>query len=225
MIIRLNKFLADCGIASRRKAEELILDGKIKVDDKVIKEISTKIDSDKDKVYYQNKEVKPQNFFYIMLNKPKGYTSTTKKFKGEKNILDLVKIKVKVFPVGRLDKDSQGLIFLTNDGGWAYQITHPKFEIEKEYQVMLRHAQHDIKQALNKMKQGIKDQGELLKIKSYHLNSPASVNLILTQGHNREIRRLFSYFGYEIKELKRVRIDKWKLADLSEGQWKYFQKK
>jgi len=230
MRIRLNKYLADCGIASRRKVEDLILAGKIKVNHKIIKELSTKIDPDKDKVYYQNKEVKPEKFIYIMLNKPKGYTSTTRRFKGEKNILDLVKIKEKVFPVGRLDKDSQGLIFLTNDGEWAYQITHPKFEIEKEYLVTLSMPKGtQLHEHFDKMKKGIHDQDELLKIKSYKvtLREPqgdTAANLILTQGHKREIRRLMAHFSYEIKELKRVRIDKWKLGDLKQGQWKYFQK-
>ena len=151
MLTRLNKYLADCGIASRRKAEELILAEKIKVNDKIIKELGTKIDPRKDQVYYQNKLVKPDNFIYLKLNKPQVYTCTTKTFKGEKNILDLVKIKEKIFPVGRLDKNSQGLIFLTNDGDWAYQLTHPKFQIEKEYQVILREPQYD-KRSLNKMK-------------------------------------------------------------------------
>jgi len=224
MLIRLNKYLADCGIASRRKAEELILNGQIKVNDKTINKLGTKINPNKDKVYFKNKLVKPQNFIYIILNKPKGYTCTTRKFKKEKNVLDLVKIKEKVFPVGRLDKESQGLVFLTNDGDWAYKITHPKFQTEKEYQVILRQAQHDIRN-LEKMKKGIKNQGELLKIKSYKLHSPNSITLILTQGHKREIRRLFEHFNYQIKQLKRIRIAKWKLGDLPEGQWQYFQPK
>jgi pseudouridine synthase len=223
MLIRLNKYLADCGIASRRKAEELILAGQIKVNVKVIKDLSTKIDPEKDQVYYQNKPVKPQIFIYIVLNKPQGYTCTTKKFKGEKNILDLVKIKEKIFPVGRLDKESQGLIFLTNDGDWAHKLTHPKFEIEKEYQIKTN---KPIKREdLNKMKKGLLDEGDCLRIKNYKINSPTSTNLILTQGHKREIRRLFTHFKYQIKQLKRIRIDKWQLGDLAEGQWQYFQPK
>jgi 23S rRNA pseudouridine2605 synthase len=225
MQTRLNKYLADCGIASRRKAEELILVGKIKVDDKIIKELGTKIDPKINNIYYKNKLVKPQNLIYIMLNKPTGYVCTTKKFKYENNILDLVKIKEKVFPVGRLDKNSQGLIFLTNDGDWAYKLTHPKFQIEKEYLVTLREPAHNIQKDLDKMKKGIKDDGELLKIKSFKINSPASVNLILTQGHKREIRRLFNHYDYQISQLKRVRIDKYKLGTLGVSKWKYLQPK
>lgn len=223
MLIRLNKFLADCGLASRRKAEDLILSGKIKINGQIITNLGTKIDPAKDKVYCQNKLVQPQKFIYIMLNKPQGYTCTTRSFKDEKNILDLVNIKEKVFPVGRLDKNSQGLIFLTNDGDWAYQLTHPKFQVEKEYVVTTTKLIK--KENLDKMKKGLMDESQLLKIKSYKLNSPTSVNLILTQGHKREIRRLFQHFDYQIKELKRIRIDKWALGKLAEGQWQYFQPK
>ncbi len=223
MFIRLNKYLADCGIASRRQAEKLILSGKIKINGQVTKNLNTKIDPQKDEVFYQNKLIKPKNFIYIMLNKPKGYTCTTKKFKGEKNILDLVKVKEKIFPVGRLDKNSQGLIFLTNDGNWAYQITHPKFQIEKEYIVKTTktiNIQH-----LEQMKKGVRDQKQLLKIKKYKINNTTSVNLTLTQGQKREIRRLFEHFKYPLKQLKRIRIDKWELGNLSEGHWRYFDPK
>ncbi len=223
MKIRLNKYLADCGISSRRKADELILVGRIKVNGKTITKLGLQIEPGKDEVYYLNKKIQPKNYIYIMLNKPQGYTCTTKKFKGEKNILDLIKIKEKIFPVGRLDKNSQGLIFLTNDGNWAYNLTHPKFQIEKEYLVI---SSKPIKtEDLNKMKKGFKDQGQLLNIKSFKINSPTSVNLILTQGHKREIRRLFKHFNYQIKLLKRIRIGKWELGNLAEGKWQYFQPK
>jgi len=223
MLIRLNKYLADCGLASRRKAEELILAGKIKVNNKIITELGTKIDPSKDKIYCQNKPVQPKKFIYIMLNKPRGYTCTTKRFKDEKNVLTLIKIKGKIFPVGRLDKNSQGLIFLTNDGDWAHQLTHPKFQVEKEYQVKTTKPINE--QDLKKMKKGLQDEGDLLKIKNYKINSPTSVNLILTQGHKREIRRLFKHFNYPIQELKRVRIGECKLGNLAEGKWQYFQPK
>ncbi len=225
MLTRLNKYLADCGITSRRKAEDLILAGKIKVNEQVTKNLATKIDPNKDKVYFNNVLVQKEKFIYIMLNKPTGYTCTTKKFKNEDNILDLVNIDKKIFPVGRLDKKSQGLLFLTNDGDWAYSLTHPKFQIEKEYNVTLREPQGDITQNLNEMKKGIKDEDEFLKIKSFKINSPTSINLVLTQGHKREIRRLFKRFDYHISQLKRVRIDKWKLGTLGVSKWKYFQPK
>ncbi len=223
MLIRLNKYLADCGIASRRKAEELILAGKIKANDKIIKNLSTKIDPQKDKIYYKNKLIKPQEFIYIKLNKPQGYTCTTKKFKTEKNILDLIDIKEKIFPVGRLDKNSQGLFFLTNDGNWAYQLTHPKFQITKKYQVKINkpiNVQH-----LKQMQKGVSDQQQLLKIQDYKIINSTTVNLVLTQGHKREIRRLFEHFKYQIKQLKRIQIAKWRIGDLPEGQWEYFQPK
>ncbi len=197
--------------------------GQIKINEDVITELGTKIDPTKDKVFFQNKLVRPQNFVYIMLNKPRGYTCTTKKFLNEKNILDIVAVKEKVFPVGRLDKESQGLIFLTNDGDWAYQMTHPKFQVEKEYAVTV--AEPIEKEKLEKMKKGLNDEDQFLKIQSYKINSPVSVNLILTQGHKREIRRLFSHFKCQIQGLKRIRFGNWTLGNLAEGKWQYFQAK
>jgi len=222
MLIRLQKYLADSGVASRRKAESLILAGQIKVNGQIVKKLGTKIDPSQDKIYYQNKLIQMSlKKNYIMLNKPKGYTSTTRKFTGEKNILDLVKIKEKIYPVGRLDKDSQGLIFLTNDGDWAYKLTHPKFQIEKEYLIEIN---KPIKESeLKTMKNGLKIKGEILQIKNYKIIKPTQIDLILTQGHKREIKNLFSHFGYQVLNLKRIRIDKWSLGNLPEGQWQYFQ--
>jgi pseudouridine synthase len=221
MLIRLQKYLADCGLASRRKAEALILSGQIRINDKIVNKLGTKIDPQKDEIYFQNKLIKPEQFVYIMLNKPIGYTCTTRGFIGEKNILDLVKIKEKIFPIGRLDKESQGLILLTNDGDFAYKLTHPKFEMEKEYLVTL--AKSANVKDLNKMREGINDENEILKIKSFKIIAPKTISLILTQGHKREIRRLFKHFHYHIIELKRIRIAKWLLGNLKPGHWQFFQ--
>jgi 23S rRNA pseudouridine2605 synthase len=224
MLIRLQKYLADCGIASRRKAESLILAGQIKVNGQIVQTMGFKIDPAKDKIYYRDKLLKKTaEFIYIKLNKPRGHTSTVKKISGEKNILELVKIKQKIFPVGRLDKESEGLIFLTNDGDFAYQLTHPKYQVEKEYQVKIDGK--IIPADLIKMRQGIKDQGELLQIKNYKIIKPNLINLILTQGHKREIRRLLAKFNYQVLQLKRLRIANWQLDNLKTGQWQYFQPK
>ena len=207
-------------MASRRKAEELIKAGNIFVNGERVTAMGIKIDPQKDVVEYNHQKVQPQHHIYIILNKPRGITSTTRRFKGEKNVVDLVKSKEKLFPVGRLDKESEGLMILTNDGEWAQRQSHPKYQVEKEYAVELRSAVS--KQQLEKMREGIFDDHELLKVKKYVLHSPTSVTLILTQGHKREIRRLFSHFDIPIKSLKRTRIGKWKLGNLKTGEHQEF---
>lgn len=221
MLIRLQKYLADCGLASRRKAEDLILAGQIKVNDHLVTQLGSKVDTGTDTVYFQDKAIKPKKNIYIMLNKPQGYTCTTRRFREEKNILELVRVPEKIFPVGRLDKETEGLVFLTNDGDWAYKLTHPKFEVEKEYEILLSKPVHQTD--LDKMTKGVKNEGENLKIAKYTILSPKHVQIVLKQGHKREIRRLFAQFNYAITNLKRIRIANWHLGKLQPGQWQNFQ--
>ncbi len=132
MKVRINKFLADAGICSRRNAEKLISEGRVSVNKKVVRDLARKIDVENDKVVFDGQPVKSRNkYLYILLNKPVGYI-TSCKHKGEKTVLDLVRTPARVFPVGRLDKDSCGLVFLTNDGDLAYKLSHPKFTHSKE---------------------------------------------------------------------------------------------
>ena len=137
MEVRLQKYLADCGIASRRKSEELILQGTVKVNNKIVKELGTKIDTDKDEVKYLGKVIEPQNLdkIYILLNKPIGYVTTITDQFDRPTVLDLVKVNKRIVPVGRLDMFTSGAIILTNDGDFVYKVTHPKHEIDKTYTV------------------------------------------------------------------------------------------
>ncbi|MFA5876077.1 MAG: pseudouridine synthase, partial [Candidatus Margulisiibacteriota bacterium] len=136
MLTRLQKYLADCGVASRRAAEKLITSGQVKVNGQVVAILGAKVDQEKDKVEYRGQVVSPQpRHIYIILNKPVGYLSACSAKKGEKTVLDLVKVPERIFPVGRLDKDSEGLLLLTNDGEFAHKLMHPSFEHEKEYVV------------------------------------------------------------------------------------------
>ena len=137
--IRLQKYLSEAGIASRRKSEELILEGKIKVNNKIVKELGTKINQSRDIVEYEGKIVKKdQELVYILLNKPIGYVTTVKDQFNRDQVLDLVKVKQRIVPVGRLDMYTSGALILTNDGDFVYKITHPKHEIEKTYNVTIK---------------------------------------------------------------------------------------
>ncbi|HUT21798.1 MAG TPA: pseudouridine synthase [Candidatus Bipolaricaulota bacterium] len=218
--IRLQKYLADCGIASRRSAEELILRGKVKVNGKTVKELGVKVDL-KDKVEFNGKIVKPeQKKIYIMLNKPIGYLSTVKKGKEKgKTVLDLVKVKERLFPIGRLDKDSSGLLILTNDGDLALKLTHPRFEKEKEYSVTVD--KEITKSFIEQMKKGVKiTEGKTLPAKVKQTDSK-NFQIVLREGKNRQIRRMCESLGYRVRSLSRIRINKLKLAGLKSGEFRY----
>ena len=133
--MRINKYIASCGIASRRKAEEIILEGRIKVNGNVVKELSFNIEEDKDIVEFDNKKVKPsEKHVYIVLNKPKGYITTVKDQFNRPSVIDILKdVKERVYPIGRLDYETSGLLILTNDGDLTYKLTHPKHEVNKTY--------------------------------------------------------------------------------------------
>ena len=137
--IRLQKYIADCGVTSRRKAEELIIQGKIKVNGKVVTELGTKVNPKKDIVLYNDKEIKVEKKnVYILLNKPIGYVTTAKEQFDRDSVLDLVKVKERIVPVGRLDMYTSGALILTNDGDFIYKVTHPKHEIDKTYTVTIK---------------------------------------------------------------------------------------
>ena len=215
--VRLNKYLADSGIASRRKAELFILEGKIKVNKKVITQLGTKVDPNLDVVEVENEVVKPEiKKIVIMLNKPVGYVCTTRSFKGEKNIMDLVRSESRLYPIGRLDKDSSGLVLLTNDGDLALKLSHPRYEKEKEYEVEV---QQDLtKEFLDNLESGVVlDDEKTLPAKVKQIN-PKLFSIILKQGKKRQIRRMCGLFGYNVNGLKRIRINNLNLDDLPVGE-------
>lgn len=220
VILRLQKYLADCGIASRRKCEELIQKGLVKVNEIVTTELGTKIDSEKDKIEYNNKEIKPKNkFIYIMLNKPIRYVTSMDQ-KGKRTVKELTKqIKERIFPVGRLDEYSQGLLLMTNDGDMAYKLTHPKFEHEKEYIVQV--TSEITCQQIKQLETGIEIEGEKTWPAKIKRNSKNEFNIIIHEGRNRQIRKMCEELGLTVKMLKRIRIGPIILKNLAEGQWRY----
>ena len=222
--MRLNKFLATAGIASRRKCEELIKNGEIKVNGQVVLNLATTIDEKKDKVEYKGGVLTlPSSFVYLKINKPKGYASTSSDEKGRKTIFDLVEDKsVRLFNVGRLDYDTEGLILLTNDGDFANRVIHPKFEIEKEYMVTVEGKMQESEFAV--LRKGAVVNGERMpeaKVKPISFDGKfTKLSVVITEGQNHQVRRMFEAIGRNIRLLKRVRIGQVRLGNLYRGKTK-----
>ena len=224
--MRLNVFIAKSGYASRRKADTLIKAAKVKVNGKVEKEPFFDVKG-ADRVEIGASLITPKEFNYIVFHKPKGVTSTVKDRHASKTVLDCLPKNLRgVYPVGRLDKNSTGLIVLTNDGDLCFKATHPKFLVEKEYLVKIRGVltSNDIRKAY----QGIKDEGELLRIKRIDvLKKEKDITLcrvIACEGKKRHIRRVFKQLDLRVFSLKRVRIGKLVLGNLAEGDFKLLPK-
>jgi len=201
--MRLNKFLAKAGIASRRGADKLISNEMVSVDGKIAK-LGDKVNGG-EKILVREQEVKAkENKEYIMLYKPVGIISTASDERGRQKVIDLVKSKNRLFPVGRLDINSEGLILLTNDGDLALKLTHPKYHLEKEYEVVL---DREIKN--NKIKLGI---NKIIKIEKN------KINIIMYEGKKRQIREMCWEAGLRVKTLKRIRIGNLKIGDLTPGE-------
>lgn len=221
---RLQKFMARCGVASRRSCEEIIGEGKVKVNGNVVRELGFKIDSDEDLVEYEGKVIKPESRkVYIALNKPVGYVSTVKDERGRKTIIDIVKVDERIYPIGRLDYDSSGLLILTNDGEIYNRVIHPRQEIDKTYIVFLKGIP-DI-QDINNFCNGIDIDGyitakakfEILKVQ----DGNALIRIIIHEGKNRQIRRMCDKIGHPVLSLKRTSIGKIELDKLELGKWRY----
>ena len=219
--MRINKYLACCGVSSRRKAEQFVLDGLVTVNNVVCKNLSTEI-KENDIVKINNQEIKPtEEFVYYILNKPKGYVTTMSDDRNRKSIIDLTSsIDKRIFPVGRLDYDSEGLIILTNDGDLTFKLTHPKFEIEKKYIVKV---EGKIKESeLAVLRAGVVIDGVRYKKCKVEIltteQDRTKLEVILTEGKNREIRKMFEAIGKDILLLKRVEMAGIKLGGLKRGE-------
>lgn len=221
--MRLNKFLSNSGVASRRKCDELISQGKVFVNGKVVSELGLQINEKKDKVTVEGKQIKlPSSFVYIKLNKPKGYACTAHDEKGRKTIYELIDTDERLFSIGRLDYDTEGLILLTNDGDFANKVAHPKYAIEKEYRVTV---EGQIKESeLAVLRKGVVVDGERMpSAKVEFLSSDdkfTKLSVVIDEGQNRQIRRMFEAIGKSIRLLKRVRIGQVRLGGLKRGDYR-----
>lgn len=227
--IRLQKYLAEAGIASRRKAEELILQGKVQVNGKVVTELGTKIVPGKDKVTYENKIVQIEHKkIYILLNKPIGYVTTVKDQFDRDSVLDLVKVKERLVPVGRLDMYTSGALILTNDGDFVYKVTHPKHEINKTYTVTLKGIVS--KEKVEALRTGVDIGGYITKpakvkiLKTDEEKQITRLEIIIHEGKNRQVRKMCETIGHKVLALHRSAIADIGVKDIELGKWRYLSK-
>lgn len=224
---RLQKYMAKCGVASRRKCEEIILSGRVKVNGNIITELGFKV-NENDVVEVDSNVIKvEENKVYIILNKPTGYITSNSDEKDRKTILDIVNVKERIYPIGRLDYDSSGLLLLTNDGDIYNKIIHPKKEIEKRYIATVKGTFS--KEELEKFRSGVDIGGYITapaKIKVIkESKSNSVVEITIHEGKNRQVRKMCSAFNHEVLNLKRIAIGKLSLDNLKEGQWRNLNEK
>ena len=227
--IRLQKYLAEAGIASRRKCEEFIMQGRVKVNSKTAT-LGMKINPEKDVVLFDNKKIESkEELVYILLNKPIGYVTTAKDQFSRDSVLDLVKVKQRIVPVGRLDMYTSGALLLSNDGDFVYKITHPKHEIDKTYTVTLKGIVAD--EEVEELRKGV-------KIEDY-ITKPAKVKILKTdieknisrlaitihEGKNRQVRKMCEAIGKKVQALHRTQIGNLTVKDLKLGTWRYLNEK
>ncbi len=220
---RLQKVIAASGITSRRKAEELIVEGKVKVNGIVVTELGTKV-SGKDLIEVNGKVISKEEKEYYLLNKPRGVITSTSDDKDRKTVVDLINTKARIFPVGRLDYDTTGLILLTNDGEFANILMHPKNQIDKVYVAKLEGI---IKgEQINKLKEGIKLDNQLLKASRVKLKktnfetNTCIVEITIQEGKNHQVKRMFEKVGFPVLKLKREREGIFQLENLKSGEYR-----
>ncbi len=220
---RLQKLIQKSGVASRRKAEELIVQGRVKVNGVVVKELGSKASSS-DEIEVDGKKIKIEDRVYFVLYKPSGFISTTDDQFDRKAVVDLLDVKEQVFPVGRLDYDTTGVLILTNDGDFANMLMHPKFHIEKEYYVKINGLLRKESSAI--LNKGIIIDGEKLKpakvrnVKYDEKKENTFLNIIITEGKYHQVKLMFKTLGHEVLKLKRVRYGSITLDDLYEGGYR-----
>ena len=220
--MRLQKFLSRAGICSRRKGEEYIKAGWVKVNGKIVTALGVKVDPERDAVEVDSDAIRSDTApIYIALNKPKGYVSSCRQ-QNEQIVLDLLDISERVYPIGRLDKDSTGLLLLTNDGHLHHRLSHPSFNHEKEYEVTV--ATPLPGGALRKLAKGLPMMGTRTRPARVKPISTRRFGIVLQEGKNRQIRRMVRKVGNQVTHLKRIRIANIRLGNLPSGSWRYLTK-
>ncbi|MBP3285120.1 MAG: rRNA pseudouridine synthase [Clostridia bacterium] len=229
MEYRLQKFLAEAGVASRRKAEELILSGQVKVNGKTVTELGTKVNPERDKVYFKDELIKiKKKKIYLLLNKPAGYISAAKDQFDNPSVLHLVEnIKERLFPVGRLDKDTTGALLLTNDGDFSYHLTHPKHEVSKTYlaEVVGRPTDEEMRLFMKGVYiDGKKTYPAKIRIVK-EIKKNSIVEIVIHEGRNRQVKKMCEEIGHKVVSLQRVAIGNLTIDGLKEGSWRHLTPK
>ena len=225
--MRINKYIALCGVASRRKAEELILSVRVTVNDEVMTELSYKVDEENDIVKVDDKLIKEENkLVYILLNKPEGYITTVKDQFDRPSVLDLVSdIKERVYPIGRLDYETSGLLLLTNDGDLTYKLTHPKHEVDKTYVARVKGKL--TKEEIERFKTGLKIEdyttapAKLKVIKYDEQRDSSLLEIKIHEGKNRQVRKMCKAINHPVLRLRRSAMGKIKIGDCEIGKYRY----
>jgi 23S rRNA pseudouridine2605 synthase len=221
--MRINQYLASCGLASRRSAEKLVRDGRVTINGIRITDLSTRV-GDKDDVRVDGKSIHlATKKIYVLLNKPKDYVTTVQDERQRRTVMDLIDLQERVFPVGRLDAKSTGLLLLTNDGDLAYRLTHPRFKLAKVYRVSLTadFAERD----LTAMESGLQlEDGPTQPCRVRYFRETADhVEVRMHEGRNHQVRRMFAVLGYDVKSLQRVRFGPLELKGLERGKWRHLR--
>ncbi|EQK37947.1 pseudouridine synthase [Paraclostridium bifermentans] len=225
--MRINKYIASCGIASRRKAEELIIENRVKVNGKIVNELSFQINEDEDKVEVDGKTIGlEEELVYIMLNKPEGYVTTVKDQFDRKSVIDLVKgVGARVYPIGRLDYETSGLLLLTNDGDLTYKLTHPKHEVDKTYVATVKGIPNESE--INNFEKGLyiedyKTAPAKIKIVKKNIEKNYAVcEIKIHEGRNRQVRKMCRAINHPVMNLRRKAMGKIVLKDVEIGQYRY----
>ena len=226
MIVRLNKYISECGIASRRKSDDLINDGRVSVNGKIIIELGTKIDPDTDQISIDGELLKTRKKVYFLLNKPKGVITTTTDDKKRTTVTDLINTKEKIFPVGRLDFNTTGVLLVTNDGELTNFLTHPKNGFEREYEVLLDKPL-ELEDRLQLLKGVYLDKRKSIftKIEFPKKNNFTAVKVTTVEGRNHFVKRMFDTIGYRVKELHRSRFGSLVLKNMQKGEYRILSPK
>lgn len=232
-LVRLNKFIASSGFTARRKADELIEAGRVTVNSEVVVLLGTKINPDKDTVKVDGELIKPPSekkgkFIYVLLNKPAGYVTTTSDEKNRPTVLDLVGINRRIYPVGRLDYDTEGLLLLTNDGDLANKLMHPKYGVYKTYVVKINKPIDE--KSLNRLREGVKIRAgspersrrtSEAKVSVVPKTEGRQLRISIHEGRNRQVKKMLEAVGCYVRRLRRIEYANLNLKGLREGEWRY----
>lgn len=219
--IRLQKYMADCGVDSRRKCEQIILGGKVKVNGKTVTELGVKV-TDNDKVEVNGELIKPvTKKVYIAMNKPVGYVTTVSDEFGRPTVMNLVEDEIftRVYPVGRLDFDTEGLLIMTNDGDLTYKLTHPKHVIFKTYVAVLNEVPQP--KDIERLKKGVMVDGRKTQPAKLNWLKDNVIEISISEGRNRQVRKMFEAVGYEVISLQRISVGNINLGNIPLGRWRH----